>query len=619
MNQGKAKKIILIIIIFLLILLGGIAYAYFATDIFKTPKQLFAKYLVNNATQLAEFNLEPYNESFEKMKENKTEIDLSISNNVIPQEISLTYLGDLQNEKESLDFEIKQEDEQVMQTKLAVNNDTYGIYFEGLHEKYLALENRNLKKFFSNFIEDEEIANMIPDQIALLNPLSEEEKTKLNNLYATYIQKFLNQFEESVFTSENGIQVDIDGETVKANKYSATTSTKKILESIINIMTELLNDQDFIDLYNSRMSWGTNNIEDMKSQIDELKTSLDSSYMADSQIVISVYSADKRTVKTEINIDNNAEISEFMIKDNNNIVFKSNISKSGENNVASEEKIIITNNFNDNQGELTFERSKNYNQDDVKALEDLSDSGDYYYYLGGYENQNTKIRLQSTKNNDNVTTKIDLGNENYSAVVKFKFDSNLNVEELTDENTLILNDYSKDDLNSLGEEIIQNLSKTVEEHPNYYISGLFMLLGFSDEDLSNYENLTGDETNNFIEENTIETNTDPIENEEDINDLGRRVDEAISGAIDKSLSDYHDQKQEDPDTLPDNFLTVDAIKSNCSENMEIELIDGTTLKSVLEDKIFYTQINIDGNTWELVETQTLYSENGDLETAEPIE
>ena len=53
--------------------------------------------------------------------------------------------------------------------------------------------------------------------------------------------------------------------------------------------------------------------------------------------------------------------------------------------------------------------------------------------------------------------------------------------------------------------------------------------------------------------------------------------------------------------------------------MEIELIDGTTLKSVLEDKIFYTQININGDTWELVETKTLYSENGDLETAEPIE
>ena len=40
---------------------------------------------------------------------------------------------------------------------------------------------------------------------------------------------------------------------------------------------------------------------------------------------------------------------------------------------------------------------------------------------------------------------------------------------------------------------------------------------------------------------------------------------------------------------------------------------------VFEDKIFYTQININGDTWELVETKTLYSENGDLETAEPIE
>ena len=147
-----------------------------------------------------------------------------------------------------------------------------------------------------------------------------------------------------------------------------------------------------------------------------------------------------------------------------------------------------------------------------------------------------------------------------------------------------------------------------------------MSMGFTSiEDLNSDENLVEDETTNIIEENTVETSVEPIENEGNINNLGRKVDQAISEAIEKSLSDYHAKKEEDPDTIPDNFLTVDAIKSNCSEDMEIELIDGTTLKSVFEDKIFYTQININGDTWELVETKTLYSENGDLETAEPIE
>lgn len=143
MKKEKAKKIILVVIIILLILLGGMVYAYFATDIFKTPKQLFVKYLANNITQLSEFNLEPYNETFKKMEENKTEIDLDIFDKLTPQEINIKYAGDLKNEKESLVCEIKQDDEQVLQTNLAVTNDTYGIYLKGLHDKYLALENRN--------------------------------------------------------------------------------------------------------------------------------------------------------------------------------------------------------------------------------------------------------------------------------------------------------------------------------------------------------------------------------------------------------------------------------------------------------------------------------------------
>lgn len=66
MKQGKAKKIILIIIILLLIILGGYAYAYLATDIFKTPEELFTKYLANNVEQLKDFNLKPFDETIKK-------------------------------------------------------------------------------------------------------------------------------------------------------------------------------------------------------------------------------------------------------------------------------------------------------------------------------------------------------------------------------------------------------------------------------------------------------------------------------------------------------------------------------------------------------------------------
>ena len=48
MGRKKSKTIlmILIIMVIILILLVGVAYCYFATDLFKSPKQLFGKYFV---------------------------------------------------------------------------------------------------------------------------------------------------------------------------------------------------------------------------------------------------------------------------------------------------------------------------------------------------------------------------------------------------------------------------------------------------------------------------------------------------------------------------------------------------------------------------------------------
>ena len=50
MGQKKNSKIILVIMLLLVILivLTGGAYTYFATDLFKSNKELFFKYIIRN-------------------------------------------------------------------------------------------------------------------------------------------------------------------------------------------------------------------------------------------------------------------------------------------------------------------------------------------------------------------------------------------------------------------------------------------------------------------------------------------------------------------------------------------------------------------------------------------
>lgn len=70
MRQKKNSKVvfIIIIIVIILILLMGIAYAYFATDIFKSNKELFLQYITQMGDKeegFIELSLKQY---FDKQK-----------------------------------------------------------------------------------------------------------------------------------------------------------------------------------------------------------------------------------------------------------------------------------------------------------------------------------------------------------------------------------------------------------------------------------------------------------------------------------------------------------------------------------------------------------------------
>ena len=82
----RTIAIIIAIIIVVLAILGGLVYA--KTDIFKTPKELFYKYLLieNKEFSYDEF-LENYKNSIEKTYSSNGEISLDIKSDTSSQEI----------------------------------------------------------------------------------------------------------------------------------------------------------------------------------------------------------------------------------------------------------------------------------------------------------------------------------------------------------------------------------------------------------------------------------------------------------------------------------------------------------------------------------------------------
>ena len=113
-RSGKKSGLVIFMLIFLIIIMIGVGvYAYFFTDIIKTPEQLFKKYFLSNAFQLAEMNLAPFDEIQERSKNEATEYNLNLKLNkkemILDEdyEVNLTLTTDFKNRNEDLEFLLK--------------------------------------------------------------------------------------------------------------------------------------------------------------------------------------------------------------------------------------------------------------------------------------------------------------------------------------------------------------------------------------------------------------------------------------------------------------------------------------------------------------------------------
>lgn len=591
MKQGKAKKIILIIIILLLIILGGYAYAYFATDIFKTPEELFTKYLVSNVEQLKDFNLKPFDEAIKKMVTDSAEINVDVDYTAddedVDANVNVNLKSDLANKRQSFEIKVENNGKHFFALDSILTKDAFGLHMKELHDKYITIENRDLKKLAKTFNLDEEIIDQIPDQLPEAEEISEEDKATIMNLKDKYCKRLLEQIDSSYYSVEKDVTVDVNGKEVKANKYALTMNAREFVTVILNTLNELMEDPDFTGLYEE-----TSQIDEVKKQIEELKEEIDE-IDEDETVVIAVYEENKKAVKTEMVVDE--EKVEFIISNNSIIV---NV-ESDLDNIS----FIISNNFEGVQGELTIEYIDN-------------DDSDY----------NSKVIVKSTQNNDNIESTIELEGEEfeeselkYDISFSIKFNPNLEIEDLTNDNSIIINDYTQEDFSTLFMEIITNLTKSAQEEPESLIGTIFnyannsnSFVSSTNTDFSNLDSNTSNLNNNDRDSSNGQINFSDIS---DIDIKKDNVKSEIKTALENRLFDYHMAAISNEEENPADYLTIDKIQEECDSEYKLELIDGNTIKCTLDDNVFYAKISIDGNEWELTDIEVLYSEDGTLDSA----
>ena len=451
-----------------------------------------------------------------------------------------------------------------------------------------------------------------------------------------------------MYSAEKKVTVEVNNETLNANKYTLSVPEKIIATSLVETIKEMLNDAELIALLE---------IEDSQEQIDTLNQELDElltdvNTLEDTEVKISVYESNQKVVKTEITAE---EIFEFCVKNTENQSTITMTNKELENDYGPRRSmyIILDNKIENNNGELSIEVKEEYNQDD-KTI-DSEDSFYSSYYASLYENSSSKIVIKSQKNDNKLTADVELLSDDEPTDLGITMDITTGIEpqieRITSNNSIILNDYKPSDFGSLGIEILMNLQKVVTKEPTSMLSVLINMFAETDSSYDSDYNSDFDYNTDLDSDFDLDadTNTDSdfdldadidadsdsdfdtdidtdvdsdLNNDSDIvtDDIDTNLDtdvetvkedlrQDVTDGLKNCLRKFELDSFTNPNLVLDNYLTVDKIKSYCLD-YSLELIDNSTLKCTNIDtqEVFYVTMNIDEVAMEVVDVE-VFTEN----------
>ena len=283
--KKKGLLIAIIIILVLLVLAGGtFAYLYFGTDLLKTDKQLFAKYLMQLGDEekglfpkaLDDFLVKKETTTYQNNGELSSNYSLIDTNDTSMNEVinimnnsKIQFQGSVDNAnlKREENITLSYPDSVSLPFKYKSEGDIYAIQADILSPSYIGIENNNLKELAQKFGTTD--VSQIPDKIELnsidsLN-FTDEELKHINE--RSIMPIYNNLADEKFTTTENadGTKTHILTLTYTEalNIYIQTLETLKndtmMLNKIISIIAEISGEnnltveelsqaiQDFID------------------------------------------------------------------------------------------------------------------------------------------------------------------------------------------------------------------------------------------------------------------------------------------------------------------------------------------------------------------------------------
>ena len=301
MKKNK-KLLISIIVLVILIVIVGVAYAFVATDMFKSDKDQFFKYasqLFNKDNSFFDSKIDQYNQKksnskYEFIGELTAEIDsddLDKTKLKNLENINLSFAGNVDeamNKAESL-VKLNYSNDINFSVLFKRINGVTGIKINDVTKKYLAVKDNELmmlpQKFIGNIPFD--ITSVDFSRISLSSEDNDNTKNKL-------IQIFKDNLDGSKFSKVK---------SMNSEGYCLEITNQKIIELMTKVLESLKTDEQSLNKINSIL--GTNL---SSNNIDFAINYLSSITVKDSKSRITIYQKDGKLNKVEIQFNDMVNI-----------------------------------------------------------------------------------------------------------------------------------------------------------------------------------------------------------------------------------------------------------------------------------------------------------------------
>lgn len=433
MNQKKNTKILLIlIIIIVIIILAGVGILVFATDIFKSDKEMFFKYMADIGDSKKGFIDDGLKQYFEKKNntpyndEGEFSVNISSDNeqkkfeNVNNFNISFSGQVDTANSKAAQNISLNYSNDVKFPINYKQIENKIGLQTKYVGSKFVAIETEKLNKFSEDLDDVESYGEMV-DKLQKMGKveLTEDEKSHIKDTYITVINQ---QLEKDKFSKVK--ESDMSG-------YKLSLTGTDLQNVLVKLLETLKNDQTTVDKLNEYLKIQKNSAKITASQIDDaIKSIKDDTDFSDKNFEIAVYQKNRDVCKLVIETTEGTIAIEKKIEGN-----QQNIVVSYEMKEDKKSKISFSANF-----------------ENLESLQNIK--------------ENYELIISSPEVTESSTT-TDVDSE--VVVYKYNFSNDVNftdsatVEDFSSDNSLMLTDYDSDQVSNFLNAVVERISEVNEQ------------------------------------------------------------------------------------------------------------------------------------------------------------